>query len=300
MFKKNILKTYINPHILLTFAALFWGFNAIAGRSAVGEVSPLLIVTSRWLGVLIILSIICRKDIMNSFKDFKKNFAWFLSMGLLGFTGFNSLYYISAHYTVAINLGIVQSTMPAFIIIISMIWLKTKVNSLQVLGLFITFIGVLIVISNGEIQSLLDFTINNGDLIMIFACIFYALYAVGLKKRPNVSDLILMTFFSYIAFIGSLPGLVVEIWFDKIIFPTEKGLIILLIIIIFPSFLAQICFMKGVKTLGPSISGLYTNLVPVFTSILAILILDEKFYFYHFVSLLVVFFGIYVFEKKRS
>ena len=58
--------------------------------------------------------------------------------------------------------------------------------------------------------------------------------------------------------------------------------------------------MKGVKTLGPSISGLYTNLVPVFTSILAVLILDEKFYFYHFVSLLVVFFGIYVFEKKRS
>ena len=219
-------------------------------------------------------------------------------MGLLGFTGFNSLYYVSAHHTVAINLGIVQSTMPAFIIIISMIWLKTKVNSLQILGLMITFMGVLVVITNGNINYLLNFKINKGDLIMVFACIFYAVYAVGLKKRPNVSDLLLMTFFSYIAFLGSLPGLAFETLSNNLILPSEKGLLILLIIIIFPSFLAQICFMRGVKILGPSISGLYTNLVPIFTSILAIIILDEKFYFFHLISLIIVFFGIYIFEKN--
>ena len=164
------LKIFSNPHFLLTLAALFWGFNAIAGRSAVGELSPLLIVSSRWLGVLVILTILCRNEISSSFKEFKKRSLWFLVMGLLGFTGFNSLYYVSAHHTVAINLGIVQSTMPAFIIIISMIWLKTKVNSLQILGLMITFMGVLVVITNGNINYLLNFKINKGDLIMVFAC----------------------------------------------------------------------------------------------------------------------------------
>ncbi len=289
-----------NPHIFLTFSSLFWGFNAIAGRLAVNEISPLFIVTGRWFGVLLILSFLCRNQLTTGFKIFKLNYKWMIIMGLCGFTAFNSLYYISAHQTIAINLGIVQSTMPAFIILISMIWLKTKVMFKQIIGLFITFIGVLIVISNGNLKSLIELQLNSGDLIMIFACIFYAIYTVGLKKRPNISDLLLMTFFSYIAFIGSLPGFIYELMSNNFFVPSLKGFIILIIIIIFPSFLAQIFFMKGVKLIGPETSGLYTNLVPVFTAILAVIIIDEKFYIFHFLSLSIIFIGIFIFEKKIS
>jgi len=297
--KNKISKiNFNNPHVFLILAALFWGFNAIAGRSAVGEISPLLIVTSRWLGVLILLTFICKNEILIEFKTFKLNFSWFLVMGLFGFTGFNSLYYISAHHTFAINLGIVQATMPAFIIIISMFWLNTKINLLQIFGLVITFLGVLIVVSKANFNLLFNLQVNDGDLIMIFACIFYAVYAVGLKKKPNVSNLVLMTFFSYIAFLGSLPGLIYEISSGEFLLPTVKGVFILLVIIIFPSFLAQIFFIKGVEKLGPSTSGLYTNLVPIFTAILAVIILNESFYFYHLISLFVVFLGIYIFERK--
>tara|TARA_B100000287_G_scaffold132765_1_gene124849 strand:- start:749 stop:1645 length:897 start_codon:yes stop_codon:yes gene_type:complete len=297
--KNKISKiNFNNPHVFLILAALFWGFNAIAGRSAVGEISPLLIVTSRWLGVLILLTFICKNEILIEFKTFKLNFSWFLVMGLFGFTGFNSLYYISAHHTFAINLGIVQATMPAFIIIISMFWLNTKINLLQIFGLVITFLGVLIVVSKANFNLLFNLQVNDGDLIMIFACIFYAVYAVGLKKKPNISNLVLMTFFSYIAFLGSLPGLIYEISSGEFLLPTVKGVFILLVIIIFPSFLAQIFFIKGVEKLGPSTSGLYTNLVPIFTAILAVIILNESFYFYHLISLFVVFLGIYIFERK--
>ena len=220
-------------------------------------------------------------------------------MGLSGFTIFNSIYYISAHYTVAINLGIVQSTMPAFIMMISMFWLKTRINFKQVAGLLVTFVGVSIVISNGDIVSLLRLKLNNGDLLMIFACIFYAIYAVGLKKRPEINDILLMTIFSYIAFVGSLPGLIIEITNYSFFFPTFKGLIILSVIIIFPSLLAQILFMKGVKIVGPALSGLYTNLVPIFTSVLAIIVLNEVFHIYHLISLIIIFLGIYIFDRKK-
>ena len=264
-----------NPHLFLTLASLFWGFNAIAGRLAVDEISPMLIVTGRWLGVMIILSIICRHQLSLGFQVFKLHYKWMVIMGLCGFTTFNSIYYISAHHTVAINLGIVQSTMPAFIMIISMFWLKTRINFKQVAGLLVTFLGVSIVISSGDILSLLRLKLNNGDLLMIFACIFYAIYAVGLRKRPEINDVLLMTIFSY------------------------NGLIILLVIIIFPSLLAQILFMKGVKIVGPSLSGLYTNLVPLFTSVLAIIVLDENFHIYHLISLIIIFLGIYIFDRKR-
>ncbi len=288
-----------NPHLFLTLASLFWGFNAIASRLAIDEISPMSLVSGRWLGVMIILSIICRHQLSLGFQVFKSNYKWMIVMGLCGFTTFNSLYYISAHHTVAINLGIVQSTTPAFIMIISMFWLKTRINLKQVTGLLITFIGVSIVISNGNLASLLRLKLNNGDLLLIVACIFYAIYAVGLRKRPEINDVLLMAFFSYVAFIGSLPGLIFEITQYSFFFPTFKGLMILSVIVIFPSLLAQILFMKGVKIVGPALSGLYTNLVPIFTSVLAIIVLDEVFHIYHLISLIIIFLGIYIFDRKK-
>ncbi|MAJ15104.1 MAG: EamA family transporter [SAR116 cluster bacterium] len=293
------MKKINNAHIFLTFSSLFWGFNAIAGRLAVDEISPLLIVTGRWMGVLIILTIICKSQLNLALKIFKSNYIWMIAMGLCGFTAFNSIYYISAHHTVAINLGIVQSTMPAFIMIISLLWLKTRINIKQIIGLLITFIGVLVVISKGQINLLYNLNLNSGDLLMVFACVFYAIYTVGLRKRPEIDDILLMTIFAYIAFIGSLPGLAVEITNGSLFLPTFKGLIILSVIIVFPSLLAQILYMKGVRIIGPSISGLYTNLVPVFTSILAVIIINENFYLYHLISLIIIFFGIYIFDRKK-
>ena len=294
------MKILTNPHFLLTLTSIFWAFNTIAGRAAVGEVSPLLIVSVRWLFVSIILSFLCRKQLQEIWKILSQKIKWLILMGLFGFTGFNSAYYIAAHHTIAINLGLVQGTMPAFIIIIAWVWLKDKINLTQLLGVLITFIAVLIVVSAGNLTILLNLELNKGDIVMIFACTLYAVYAVGLRKKPQIGALPLLTFFAYIAFVGSLPGLIYETYSNQLILPGLKGCIILGVIIIFPSFLAQIFFMKGVEKIGPARSGLYTNLVPVFSSILAVFFLGENFKFYHFLSLSMIFAGIYLFENKNK
>jgi len=294
------MKIFTNAHFLLTLTSLFWAFNTIAGRAAVGEVSPLLVVSIRWFFVSILLTFLCRKELFETWKVLKYRLKWLVIMGLFGFTSFNSFYYIAAHDTIAINLGLVQGTMPAFIIIISRIWLKEKINIPQLLGVIITFVAVLLVVSSGNLYALMKLQLNKGDIVMIFACTLYAVYAVGLRKKPNIGALVLLTFFSYVAFIGSLPGLFYETFTSNLVLPGMKGIIILSIIIIFPSFLAQIFFMKGVEKIGPARSGLYTNLVPVFASILAVLLLGELFKLYHLISLILIFLGIYMFEKKRD
>ena len=294
------MKFLTNPHFLLTLTSIFWAFNTVAGRAAVGEVSPLLIVSVRWLFVSIILSILCRSQLKEIWRIVNKRLKWIIFMGLFGFTGFNSAYYIAAHNTIAINLGLVQGTMPAFIIIIAWVWLKDKINLTQFFGVLITFVAVLIVVSAGNLSLLLNLELNNGDIIMIFACSLYAVYAVGLRKKPKIGALPLLTFFAYVAFLGSIPGLIFEFFSNQFILPGYRGCIILGVIIIFPSFLAQIFFMKGVEKIGPSRSGLYTNLVPVFSSILAVLFLGENFKFYHFLSLTMIFVGIYLFENKNK
>ena len=294
------MKILTNPHFLLTLTSIFWAFNTIAGRAAVGEVSPLLIVSLRWLFVSIILTFLCRNQLKEIWKILSQKIKWLILMGLFGFTGFNSAYYIAAHHTIAINLGLVQGTMPAFIIIIAWVWLKDKINLTQFLGVLITFIAVLIVVSAGNLTILLNLELKKGDIVMIFACTLYAVYAVGLRKKPQIGALPLLTFFAYVAFVGSLPGLIYETYSNQLILPGLKGCIILGVIIIFPSFLAQIFFMKGVEKIGPARSGLYTNLVPVFSSILAVFLLGESFQFYHFLSLSMIFAGIYLFENKNK
>ena len=294
------MKIFTNAHFLLTLTSLFWAFNTIAGRAAVDEVSPLLVVSVRWFFVSILLTFLCRKELYETWKVLKYRLKWLVIMGLFGFTSFNSFYYIAAHDTIAINLGLVQGTMPAFIIIISRIWLKEKINIPQLIGVIITFVAVLLVVSSGNFYALMKFQLNKGDIVMIFACTLYAVYAVGLRKKPKIGALVLLTFFSYVAFIGSLPGLFYESFTSNLVFPGMKGIIILSIIIIFPSFLAQIFFMKGVEKIGPARSGLYTNLVPVFASILAVFLLGELFKLYHLISLILIFLGIYMFEKKRD
>ena len=294
------MKILTNPHFLLTLTSIFWAFNTIAGRAAVGEVSPLLIVSLRWLFVSIILTFLCRNQLKEIWTILSKRIKWLVIMGLFGFTGFNSAYYIAAHDTIAINLGLVQGTMPAFIIIIAWVWLKDKINLTQFLGVLITFIAVLIVVSAGNLTILLNLELKKGDIVMIFACTLYAVYAVGLRKKPQIGALPLLTFFAYVAFVGSLPGLIYETFSNQLILPGLKGCIILGVIIIFPSFLAQIFFMKGVEKIGPARSGLYTNLVPVFSSILAVFLLGESFQFYHFLSLSMIFAGIYLFENKNK
>ena len=293
------MKILTNPHFLLTLTSIFWAFNTVAGRAAVGEVSPLLIVSVRWFFVSIILSVLCRNQLIETWGILNKKIKWLIFMGLFGFTGFNSAYYVAAHDTIAINLGLVQGTMPAFIIIIAWVWLKDKINLTQFLGVLITFIAVLIVVCSGNFDYLIELELNGGDIVMIFACTLYAIYAVGLRKKPNISALALLTFFAYVAFLGSLPGLIYETLSNELILPGLKGITILGVIIIFPSFLAQIFFMKGVEKIGPSRSGLYTNLVPVFSSLLAVFFLGEEFKFFHLLSLIMIFIGIYLFEYNQ-
>ena len=129
---------------------LGWAGNTIAGRLSAGEISPMVIVFLRWSIVAILLILLKPSTIINSIPRFKGKFLWLFLMGGLGYTGFNSLFYIAAHQTTAINLGIIQGVMPAMILVGSVMIFKENTNLIQVGGLLLTFLGVLILVSKGN------------------------------------------------------------------------------------------------------------------------------------------------------
>ena len=282
--------------ILTTFC---WGLNAVFARMAAGEISPMLLVSIRWLGTLILLALFAGKTVMSGLPVIRRHMGYTFLMGLVGLGGFGTLIYYSAYYTTAVNIGIIQGAMPAIVLIGSCWFFRTSVNFIQIAGVAVTILGVVFVSINGELEKLMSLSFNKGDLLMLIAVLFYGAYTVGLRRKHNLSSIVLFASVVVWAFISTLPLTVYEFASGKTVWPDHKVWIIVGLIVLLPSFLSQICFIASVKLIGPARSGVFVNLVPVFASFLAVQLLGEAFELYHGLSLFLVLSGIYIFEKYK-
>jgi drug/metabolite transporter (DMT)-like permease len=283
--------------ILLAFAALGWGGNTIAARMAVGEISPMLLVSTRWFMVVVLLMMIFPRNILSALKTYRHKWMWLLAMGF-GLSGFNIMFYLAAHSTSAINLGLMQSSIPAIIMLLGLIIFRMPVTGLQMVGLIIAMSGAIIVISKGSLETILTLTFNHGDLIMMVGCMCYAGYTLGLSRRPHIDTITMMGILALYAFISSIPFTIGEAATQNLILPSVKGWMILVYIAIVPSFLSQVWFMLGVDKIGSGKAGMFTNLVPVFSALLGITLLNEQMGLYHLISLVMVFSGLYIAQKR--
>ena len=135
---------------------------------------------------------------------------------------------------------------------------------------------------------------------MLIAVLLYGSYTLGLRRKLDLSSIALFASVVVSAFISTLPFTIYEFVLGRTIWPDHHVWPIIVMIVLFPSFLSQICFIASVKLIGPSRSAVFVNLVPIFTSFLAVFILDEAFELYHGFSLILVLSGIYIFEKYKS
>jgi drug/metabolite transporter (DMT)-like permease len=280
---------------------LGWAGNTIAARLAVGEVSPLVIVFMRWTIVFVILLITQRKQLPAALPRLKGKWVWVFMMGALGLSFFNTLFYIAAQSTTAINLGLIQCAMPMFILIgISLIF-RTILTFRQIMGTIMTMAGVLIIIGKGNFSVLLGLQVNTGDWIMLVACIFYAGYTIGLRNRPDINNMTMMAVFAGAAWVLSIPIMLVEVLQGTAQWPaTHLAWLVVLFISLVPSFMSQVFYMRGVDLMGPDRAGVYSNLVPIYSAILGVLILNEAFSLYHFLSISTVITGLTIISQSKS
>jgi drug/metabolite transporter (DMT)-like permease len=288
------------PYVVLGVTATMWAGNAIAGRLAVGEISPMALTGLRWLIALAALAAIAGRQIRAEAPALKPRWRYVLLMGALGYTAFNALFYISAHHTTAVNMAIIQGSMPVLVLLGALAAFGTRIRGTQVVGMAVTLVGVALVATQGDLTTVMRVAFNVGDLWMICACVFYAGYTVFLRNRPDVSGITLFAVLAAVAFLTSLPLVAYEIAAGTVQWPTPKGWLIMLFIGLFPSFLAQVFFMRAVELIGPGRAGLFVNLVPVFGAFLAVLILGEPFHLYHAAALALVLGGIIIAERVRA
>lgn len=290
---------YGRAYVLLSLTALFWGGNAVAGRLAVGEVSPMVLTSLRWVTVVVVLGASTWRLLRAEWPALRPHWRTVFLMGALGFTAFNALFYAAAHHTSAVNLTIFQGSIPVLVLLGSLALFGTRIRALQALGMAVTMAGVLVVATKGDIQTLSTLDFNIGDLWMLGACVLYAGYTLALRNRPAVSGLAFFTAMAGVAFLTSLPLVAYEVATGTVQWPTPKGWAILLFVGLFPSLVAQIFFMRGVELIGPGRAGLFVNLVPVFGALLAVGLLGEPFRPFHALALALVLGGIWLAEQGR-
>lgn len=194
-------------------------------------------------------------------------------------------------------MGILQGSIPVIVVIGAYFLFDSRVTLVQLFGIALTLLGVLVVACQGSLAVLLNLQINPGDALMLIAAVLYAGYTLALRNRPKVPALAFFAVMAFVAALVSIPMLGVEYSQATLSWPTAQGWLVILYIALCPSFLAQLSFMRGVELIGPSRAGVFVNLVPVFASAMAILLLGEVFALYHGVALAFVLGGIWIAEK---
>lgn len=291
----------MNPkaYFYLCITSLFWGGNSVAGKMAVGHVSPMMLTTLRWLIALAVILVLMTPQIRRDWEKIRQHWLQLLAYGAVGFTLFNAFLYSAVKYTSAINAVILQAGIPMLIFLFNFALFRTQASIAQVIGFTVTLIGVLTTAAHGDLASLLRLQFNFGDALMILACIVYAVYTVALRWRPAIHWQSFIAVPAFGALISSVPLLAWEFESGNAIMPDATGWAIVLYAAIFPSLMSQVLYVRGVEMIGSNRAGLFINAIPVFGTLLSVLLVGETFQLFHLAAMLLVLGGIAIAERGR-
>lgn len=279
-------------YLFLLSTMLLWGGNSVAGKLAVGHVSPMTLVFLRWVMAVLILLPIGWRALREDWPKLRQHWLLLAGLGACGFTFFNVIFYTALNYTTAINVSIEQAAIPIVIILANFALFRFRVQRLQVVGVALTIVGVALTASHGDLHQLLKLQLNFGDAIMLVAVLCYGLYSVGLRLRPAIRWQSLMLALSLAALATSVPFFLWEIVAGRVIVPDARGWALAFYTALGASVVSQIFYIKGNELIGANRAGLFINLVPIFGTLLSVLIVGEQFQLYQGLALMLVLGGI--------
>ncbi|MCB1427761.1 MAG: DMT family transporter [Nitratireductor sp.] len=288
------------PYLLLTLAALSWGANAVAGKLAVGHVSPFLLTLSRWVFLIALLVPFALPGLRRDWPVIRSRLPFLFLLGAIGFTLFNNIFYSAAIHTTALNLAIIQAGMPLCVFLFNLALFGIRTTPLQAFGYAITLAGVLLTASHGSLERLATLSFNHGDILMLAAIAAYGLYSVLLKNKPAMHWMSFIFILAASAALVAIPFAAYEARSSGFIFPDTQGWAVIAFSVVVPSFIAQVVWIRGIEIVGANSGGVFINLVPVFGAFLAVLILGEEFRLYHALALSLVLGGVWIAQKKTA
>ena len=289
-------------YIMLTCATLFWAGNFIVGKYAfLTEIPPLSLVFYRWLLVWIILLPFTYKDIIKHKDTILNNLPLLFFLGLTSVGLFNSFTYLSLIYTQVINSSLFNTAIPAIIILLCFLFKVEKTNKFQLSGLFISVCGILAIITKLNLDILLSLNFNKGDLIMIGGALTWGIYSTLLKRKKfSLPLLTLVHIVCTFGLVTVFPQFLYELWNGQVIKFDINLFYLLIFLALFPSIGSYYCWAGAVSIIGANRAGIFLSLIPLFSTIMAIALYNEKFQFFHLIGAILIIIGLYLSNKENK
>jgi len=286
-------------YVMLFVAALIFASNHVLSRHLNDLLPPFGTVFWRFaIGGLVMLPIAGRRFCLNWYL-IRQNIWFFLFLSILFVPLANGLIYLSYQWTSATNGGVISTIQPALTVALSAILFRDLINRNQVIGLIIASIGVLVIISRGDLQLLLKFQFNTGDLTLLLAMFAGALYNVLIRKVPPGIDVLLLTLIVQIlGVIVTLPIYLAESFYIKPIPLTPEVITALLWFGIVVGAIAVGLHNAVNRRLGANKASIANYLRSMFTALLAIVFLGETFGTHHAFALILIITGVWLLSRS--
>ena len=287
-------------YVMLVCASLFWSGNFIVGKFAfLTDIPPLSLVFYRWLLVWLILLPFTYKEILKYKDVILKNLPLLFFLGLTSVGLFNSFTYLSLIYTQVINATLLNAAIPAIIILLCFLFKIESTNKFQIVGLIVSTIGVISILTKLNLDILISLDFNKGDLIMIAGVLTWGIYSSLLKKKTFT--LPLLTLVHIICTFGLIcvtPQYLYELSQGQIIKFDSNLVYTLTFLAIFPSIGSYYCWAGAVSIIGANRAGISLSLIPLFSSIMAIILFKEQFQFFHLIGAILIILGLLLSNKE--
>ena len=282
-------------YLLLTLTTLFWAGNFVLARAFSVDIPPITLALVRWTLAFVLLLPFVIPVLYKNRTLIKQYWLRLILLGALSVAGFNTLAYIGLQTTTALNGTLMQSSMPIMILCLSTLVLREAASARQLLGVLFSLVGVLVLISQGDLALLKSLNFNAGDLWVLLAMFVWACYSLALRWKPQE-----MTGFAF--FIVSLtvgvfilaPLSLLELEAAAAIEWSNDLLLLIAYLAIFPSILAYLFWNYGVEKLGAQKAGLFIHQVPMWGIVLSVFFLSEQVQAFHFGGIALIFTGIYL------
>ena len=291
-----------SAYIFLILATLFWSGNFIVGKAAsLFEIPPFTLNFYRWTFAWLILAPFTLKEIIQKKDHILENMKLILVLGITSITVFNSIVYYSLNFTQVISGVLMISTIPVMIIFFSWIFKIEKTNIYQILGVIFSLLGVVLIVTKADFNILINLDFNKGDLWMVVAMFSWAMYSALLRKKKfDLSQTSLLEVIITAGLILLFPAYLIEMYLGFKLNINIPFILTLSYVVLFPGLASFICWIKGIEIIGSNRSGIFLHLMPIFSTVLAILIFKEKFMNYHLFGAAFIVGGIFLSSRKEK
>ena len=287
---------------LAVLAALIWSGNFIIARGVYKQIPPISLAFYRWLLASVIILPFAVKQFKAEWPAVKRSWHYLFWASLTGVALFNTLVYVGAHYTSAINLTLIGTTSsPIIATILARIFLKEKIGWMKLAGLLLCITGVLFLLSKGNFKHLFSLKFSTGDLWALAAAFCFAVYNTLAKKKPaTISPINFLFVIFTVGTILLLPFYLWEMNRSAAVVWNNYLLRSILYLSLGASFICFWIWNIAIGKLGAARTILFGNLIPIFSSLGAVIFLHEQFTWVHIVSMIIVFMGILLANLRLS